>query len=179
MKTNRFKFLVAAALTLAALASAGPAVWAQQPTFKSSVIITGYNDGSQYTYAISGPGVPSQVIGPYDGSGKTFRSGNSDSEFTFGSGIHMSLDGKLVFANGSSQTDDSDLHTLDTDIYEIASQQDLDYLARIVKGKGATPSNDCFGLTFRQTADIAYNFTDAWDVGTEENNFTPIGGYGH
>ena len=74
----------------------------------------------------------------------------------------------------------SDLHSLGSNIYEIASQQDLDYLARIVKGYGAaTPSNDCSGKTFRQTADIAYIYTDAWNVATEENNFTPIGGYGY
>ena len=74
----------------------------------------------------------------------------------------------------------SDLHSLGTNIYEIASQQDMDYLARIVKGYGtATPSNDCSGKTFRQTADISYSYTDAWNVDTEENNFTPIGGYGY
>ncbi len=74
----------------------------------------------------------------------------------------------------------SDLNSLGTNIYEIASQQDLDYLARIVKGYGtATPSNDCSGKTFCQTADIAYSYTDAWNVATEENNFTPIGGYGY
>ena len=74
----------------------------------------------------------------------------------------------------------SDLNSLGSNIYEIASQQDLDYLARIVKGYGAaTPRNDCSGKTFRQTADIAYIYTDAWNVATEENNFTPIGGYGY
>lgn len=73
----------------------------------------------------------------------------------------------------------SDLHSPGTNIYEITSQRDLDFLARIVKGKTGTPSNDCSGLTFRQTADIAYSYTDAWNVFTEENNFTPIGGYGY
>ena len=73
----------------------------------------------------------------------------------------------------------SDLHSPGTNIYEITSQRDLDFLARIVKGKTGTPRNDCSGLTFRQTADIAYSYTDAWNVFTEENNFTPIGGYGY
>ena len=73
----------------------------------------------------------------------------------------------------------TDLHSLGTNIYEIASQQDLDFLARIVKGKLGTAGNNCDGLTFRQTADIAYSYTYAWDVSSEENNFTPIGGYGY
>ena len=75
----------------------------------------------------------------------------------------------------------SDLHSLGTNIYEIASQQDLDYLARIVKGKLGTPGNDCSGLTFRQTADIAYTNNSAWDYvssGGFDSNFTPVGIYG-
>ncbi len=72
-----------------------------------------------------------------------------------------------------------DLHSLGTDIYEIASRQDLDYLARIVNGKGTTPSNNCSGKTFRQTADIAYDYSTEWNtVGNMVKNFTPIGIYG-
>ena len=75
----------------------------------------------------------------------------------------------------------SDLHSLGTDIYEIATQQDLDFLARIVKGKIGTPGNDCVGKTFRQTADIAYSSTVAWDytgISSSDSNFTPVGVYG-
>jgi hypothetical protein len=73
----------------------------------------------------------------------------------------------------------TDLHSLGTNIYEIATQQDLDYLARIVNGKiGVIPSNNCKDLTFRQTADIAYGYTTDWNADCSENNFTPIGGYG-
>ena len=74
----------------------------------------------------------------------------------------------------------SDLHSLGTDIYEIASQQDLDYLARIVNGKGVgSTSNACSGKTFRQTADIAYSNNSDWDeIGTFDSNFTPVGIYG-
>ena len=76
----------------------------------------------------------------------------------------------------------SDLHTLGTNIYEIASQQDLDFLVRIVKGKTSTPGNNCAGKTFRQTADISYSSTVAWDytdMTTSHSNFTPVGVYGN
>ena len=73
----------------------------------------------------------------------------------------------------------SDLHSLGTNIYEIASQRDLDYLSRIVNGKGGSSGNNCSGKTFRQTADIAYSHTTDWNDSHSENNFTPIGGYGH
>ena len=73
-----------------------------------------------------------------------------------------------------------DLHSLGTDLYEIASQQDLDYLARIVNGKGAgSTSNNCSGLTFRQTADIEYTSTTEWDfIDSFDGNFTSVGYYG-
>ncbi|MCR5659337.1 MAG: hypothetical protein K6G25_08440 [Bacteroidales bacterium] len=73
----------------------------------------------------------------------------------------------------------SDFNSLGTDIYEIASQQDLDYLARIVNGNIGNTGNNCSGVTFRQTADIAYSSTSVWDeIDNIDNNFTPIGGYG-
>lgn len=72
----------------------------------------------------------------------------------------------------------TDLNRLSDGAYEISSQRDLDYLARIVNGTG-TQGNSCSGLTFRQTADIAYNYTTAWDYESPfVSNFTPIGGYG-
>ena len=71
----------------------------------------------------------------------------------------------------------SDFRQLNDGAYEIASQRDLDYLARIVNGKGENAS--CAGITFRQTKDIDYSYTTDWDY-TEsfDSNFTPIGGYG-
>ena len=61
------------------------------------------------------------------------------------------------------------------DPYIISSNADLDQLAARVN------SDENFNNTyFLQTADIAYTATKAWDaVLTNENNFTPIGGYGH
>jgi hypothetical protein len=73
----------------------------------------------------------------------------------------------------------SDFTSLGTDIYAISSQRDLDYLARIVNGNSGNTGNSCAGKTFRQTADIDYSHTTAWDnLKSQENNFTPIGGYG-
>ena len=72
----------------------------------------------------------------------------------------------------------SDFTQLGDGSYEIATKQDLDNLAKYV-GNG----NHCSGVTFRQTADIAYtnNNTITWNYTTGrddcENNFTPIGGY--
>ena len=74
----------------------------------------------------------------------------------------------------------SDFHSLGTNIYEVATRQDLDYLARIVNGKGSTPSNNCSDKIFRQTADIAYDYSTEWNsiANMMEGNFTPIGIYG-
>ena len=71
----------------------------------------------------------------------------------------------------------SDFRQLNDGAYEIASKRDLEYLARIVNGSGNNAS--CAGVTFRQTADIAYSKTTAWDYRASfDSNFTPIGGYG-
>ena len=72
----------------------------------------------------------------------------------------------------------SDFTQLSDGSYEIASTADLDRLAKYVSN-----GNNCSGVTFRQTADIAYNYTNAWDniyhTSVDlENNFTPIGRYG-
>ena len=84
-----------------------------------------------------------------------------------------------------------DFNKLGDNIYEIATKDDLDHLAIYVNRE-----NDCNGITFKQTADIAYNYQYAWDniiieeitlgdgtvkrVGHlyTENNYTAIGGYG-
>ena len=69
-----------------------------------------------------------------------------------------------------------DFNSLGSDKYEIATRDDLDRLAKFVNN-----GNNCSGVTFLQTADINYNYTDAWSnypTSTTENNFTPIGGYG-
>ena len=72
----------------------------------------------------------------------------------------------------------SDFTQLSDGSYEIASTADLDRLAKYVSN-----GNNCSGVTFRQTADIAYTYTNAWDniyhTSVDlENNFTPIGRYG-
>ena len=78
----------------------------------------------------------------------------------------------------------SDFNPLGNNTYEIATKDDLDHLA-IYVNRG----NDCNGVTFKQTADIAYTYQYAWnnikDTGTgsatnilTENNYTAIGGYG-
>ena len=74
-----------------------------------------------------------------------------------------------------------DFTKLGDGIYEIATKQDLDNLAKYVNN-----DNNCSGVTFRQTADIAYTYTAVtWDQTTSghegfyENNYIPIGGYGH
>ena len=71
-----------------------------------------------------------------------------------------------------------DFNKLGDGIYEIATKQDLDNLAKLV-GNG----NHCKDVTFRQTADIAYSYQYAWDnisddIAYTENNYTAIGGYG-
>ena len=75
----------------------------------------------------------------------------------------------------------SDLHSLGNNTYEIATRKDLYYLARIVNGKSTVTQGDpCSGKTFRQTADITYSSTSAWDeTGDYDGNFLPVGTYGH
>ena len=72
----------------------------------------------------------------------------------------------------------SDFTQLSDGSYEIATKQDLDNLAKFVSN-----GNNCSGVTFRQTADIAYTSNCTWDyIGTatlhDNANFTPIGGFG-
>ena len=63
----------------------------------------------------------------------------------------------------------SDFTSLGSNTYAIANKDDLDRLALLVD----YAANDCQGITFRQTADIAYSHGSS----TTENNFTQIGGY--
>ena len=67
----------------------------------------------------------------------------------------------------------SDFTSLGNNTYAIATTADLDHLAGYVK-----LNNDCQGFTFKQTADIAYTYTTAWDDSGLETNFTGIGGWG-
>ena len=71
----------------------------------------------------------------------------------------------------------SDFTLLSDGSYGIASSADLDKLAKFVNN-----GNNCSGVTFRQTADISYTYTNAWDYlmlsASSENNYTPIGCYG-
>jgi hypothetical protein len=65
----------------------------------------------------------------------------------------------------------SDFNSLDNNTYEIATTADLDHLAGYVK-----LGNNCQDLTFKQTADIAYTYTTAWNNSSStENNYTAIG----
>ena len=65
----------------------------------------------------------------------------------------------------------SDFYSLGNNTYEIATTTDLDHLAGYVN-----LGNDCQGLTFKQTADIAYTYTTAWNNSSStENNYTAIG----
>ena len=64
----------------------------------------------------------------------------------------------------------SDFNSLGNNTYEIATTDDLDNLALLVD----FAANDCSGLTFKQTADIAYSTAG---LGDTDANFTAIGGY--
>ena len=70
----------------------------------------------------------------------------------------------------------SDFNSLGNNTYEIATTTDLDYLALYIN----TGNDHASGCTFKQTADIAYSYTMAWNATTNhENNFTAVGGHGH
>ena len=75
----------------------------------------------------------------------------------------------------------TDFTQLNDGSYQIATQQDLDYLAfyvgTISQINNSYQYNYCEGLTFKQTADIAYTYTTAWNGSGNETNFTAIGGY--
>ena len=64
----------------------------------------------------------------------------------------------------------SDFRSLGSNTYEIATTTDLDNLAALVD----FAANSCSGLTFKQTADIAYSTAGLGETGV---NFTAIGGY--
>lgn len=66
--------------------------------------------------------------------------------------------------------------------YEINSVDNLNDLAVYVNGTGSYSTNvtenihhDCSGMTFIMTKDITYTYTNAWNVTSTENNYTPIG----
>ncbi len=67
----------------------------------------------------------------------------------------------------------ADFNSLGNKTYEIATTTDLDHLALYISG-----DDHGNGLTFKQTADIAYTYTTDWNQGGE-NNFTAIGGFGN
>ena len=68
----------------------------------------------------------------------------------------------------------TDFNSLGNKTYEIATTTDLDYLALYITG-----GDDGSGVTFKQTANIAYAPSSAWNDTNHENNFTAIGGYGN
>ena len=68
----------------------------------------------------------------------------------------------------------SDFNSLGNNTYEIATRDDLDHLAIYVNR-----DNTCQGVTFKQTTDIAYDYTTEWNnQESDECNFTAVGGYG-
>ena len=83
-------------------------VWAN-PTFKAEVSIIGRTTGSYYAYAISStlPGGGTLSFGPNDGTGKSYvgTSHYFNTDYTIGSGITMSLHGRLNFANTATDLD--------------------------------------------------------------------------
>lgn len=61
-----------------------------------------------------------------------------------------------------------------TNIYNIKERYDLQHLADYVNNGG----NSCSGLTFRQTQDIYYSPSTAWNLASStEDNYNPIGTY--
>ena len=56
--------------------------------------------------------------------------------------------------------------------YEINSVTNLNDLANYVN---EDVSHNCSGMTFKMTADITYTYTNAWNVTSTDNNYTPIG----
>ena len=70
-------------------------------------------------------------------------------------------------------------YTVETDAegsyYVIDCTAALDALASYVNSNS---NHDCSGLRFKQTADIAYSYTTAWNSDESySSNYTPIGGY--
>ena len=111
-------------------------------------------EGTDYTYYINGG----------DGVGNA-------SIFVDGAGEYAGRVNKSYTVRNLAP---SDFNSLGTNTYEIASTDDLDRLAMLVN----IAENDCSGITFKQTANIAYAPTTAWNTNSNENNFTAIGGYG-
>ena len=101
-------------------------VWAN-PTVNAEVSIIGRTTGSYYAYAISStlPGGGTLSFGPNDGTGKSYvgTSHYFNTDYTIGSGITMSLHGRLNFANtnaGADVTPDGDFDlTLNSTYYYI------------------------------------------------------------
>ena len=65
------------------------------------------------------------------------------------------------------------VYNVEYNCYEIADTDGLRELADYVNG-----GNDCYGLVFKMTNDIAFTYTTAWDDDTsDEHNFDGIGGH--
>ena len=118
--------------------------------------VTYYNtvltEGTDYTYYINGG----------DGVGNA-------TVFVNGAGEYAGSINKSYTVRNLAPRD---FNSLGNNTYEIATTDDLDRLAVLVN----IAENNCSGLTFKQTANIAYAPTTAWNSGNE-NNFTAIGGY--
>ena len=66
----------------------------------------------------------------------------------------------------------SNFNSLNDGSYEIYTTLDLRHLALMVN----SGNNNCSGLTFKQTHDITYTHTTAWDnASSQEDNYTAIG----
>ena len=65
------------------------------------------------------------------------------------------------------------------DPYVITTTKGLDLLAMYVNGLGGNTAHNCSGVYFQLGGDIAYTYTDAWDLASStENNYTRIGNGG-
>lgn len=126
----------------------------------------------------------------------TYQSGSGTNVLTFSGTIQGSATGTLsitgsdgtiadlagnnlsgsINADGLCSLDANDLSFLSQDgsgRYLIASTSDLHLLSGYV-----SEGNNCSGLTFLQTADIAFAHTTDWNSSSStENNFTAIGKY--
>ena len=62
------------------------------------------------------------------------------------------------------------------DPYEITTTKGLDLLAMYVNGLGGNTAHNCSGVYFQLGDDIAYTYTDAWNLASsQEDNYTAIG----
>ncbi|MBO4723401.1 MAG: BspA family leucine-rich repeat surface protein [Muribaculaceae bacterium] len=151
---------------------------ANEPFSSSNTVISGVEDD----YLYQGEPIEPEPVVTYNGTVLT-----KGTDYTVSYVGSNSLGSATITVNGTGNyagtiyksytlrdVDLRDFNSLGNNTYEIATTTDLDYLARYVKA--GNYGNDCTGLTFLQTADIAYSYTTEWTNGGE-NNFTSVGVY--